>query len=320
MQNFRQLHIYLPQSLFRMVGTDYEFSSAVQYQYLIRSPRDEELESDVYGMNRMILTQLGVTENLNIAVNDCFEILNKESLIDMQLLNMAKHFKNLQIQKQIEVVDYASAGHRDLRLTDLNFPVQFSRAFKRNFELWRHYRPIKVYSLIGELIQKNSHLRATPWLSSYIHFDKLKKFAMEFLLNYSDSLGIRSLIESKRSKYLILPYPSRNILETLEELMPFEGTSKQVDVIIKPHRVMPKIDTKTRDKLNSLGIIILDSPIQQILPSELLFLGLNFDRLYSNKSSSYYSLLDYKPISLSSMTLYENRDFGLLAGRTSRII
>jgi hypothetical protein len=238
----------------------------------------------------------------------------------MQLLNMAKHFKNLFIQKYIEVVDYASAGHRDLRFTDLNFPIEFSRAFKRNFELWRHYQPIKVHSLIGKELQKPRHLRATPWLSSYIHFDKLKKFAGEFLLNYSDSLGIRSLMKSKRSKYLILPNPSKNILETLEEIMPFEDTSKEVDVIVKPHRVTPKTDSKVRDKLNSLGIIILDSPIQQILPSELLFLGLKFDRLYSNISSSYYSLLDYKPISLSFMTLHEHRDFGLLAGRTSKII
>jgi hypothetical protein len=320
MENIRQLHMYLPQSLFRMVGTGYEFSSAVQYQYLIRSPRDEELESDIYLINKMILKQIGVTENLYITVNDSFEILDKGSIIDMQLLNMAKHFKNLNIQKHIEVVDYASAGHRDLRLTDLNFPIQFSRASKRNFELWRHYRPIKVHSLIGEQLQKRHHLRATPWLSSYINFDKLKKFASGFLLNYSDSLGIRSLIESKRSKYLILPSPSRDILETLEELMPFEDTSKQVDVIIKPHRVTPKIDAKVRDKLNSLGIIVLDSPIQQILPSELLFLGLNFDRLYSNVSSSYYSLFDYKPISLSFMTLHERRDFGLLAGRSSKII
>ena len=311
--------MYLPQSLFRMVGTNYEFSSAVQYQYLIRSPRDEELESNIYLLNKMILAQLGITDNIYISVNDSFKILNTESLVDMQLLNMAKHFKNLNIQKYIEVVDYASAGHRDLRLTDLNFPIQFSRASKRNYELWRHYRPIKVHSLIGVQLQKKYNLRATPWRSDYLNFDRLKKFASEFLLNYGNTLGIRSLIDSKKSKYMVLPNPSSSILETLQEIMPVKDTNKEIDLIIKPHRVTPKIDAKVRDKLDALGVIVLDSPIQQILPSELLFLGLNFDRLYCNRSSSYYSLFDYKPIPLMYMTLHEHRDFGLLAGRSSKI-
>lgn len=311
----KRLHVYLPQTIFRMVGIGASAKCAFRYDYLIRNARDEELQQHIYQLNSLLLSEMGIKIEEKVSTSDSMTIENEDEIVDMQVLNLSKHFKGLDISHGIDVVDYASSGHRDLRLTDLKFTKEFVRATKRNLELWKRFRPLVIYTLLGKRIQRRHGMRATPWQSQYIDLQELEMFARRFMKQHSAKFQIQ---ESYRNKILVLPHASQDLGQVVKEILELDPAVSMNDLVVKPHRNAEKIESSLREVLNDRGVQILDLPQQQILPSELVYLGLDFQNLYTTVSSSFYTLNDANPVSLKFTTPHDTRDFGLLSCRLNK--
>jgi hypothetical protein len=277
-----------------MVGIGASAKCAFRYDYLIRNARDEELQQHIYQLNSLLLSEMGIKIEEKVSTSDSMTIENEDEIVDMQVLNLSKHFKGLDISHGIDVVDYASSGHR---------------------ELWKRFRPLVIYTLLGKRIQRRHGMRATPWQSQYIDLQELEMFARRFMKQHSAKFQIQ---ESYRNKILVLPHASQDLGQVVKEILELDPAVSMNDLVVKPHRNAEKIESSLREVLNDRGVQILDLPQQQILPSELVYLGLDFQNLYTTVSSSFYTLNDANPVSLKFTTPHDTRDFGLLSCRLNK--
>ncbi len=300
-------YILLPQTTLRLWGIPtLDIHNIFQLKIPIRSKNDKLFEKSYYEMNRMILEIIKIYKIAQIEKNQLIIFNPKNSLVDCQILNLINYFPNLTLPKGIKILDYSSLGHRSLVLSDLRFPIEFSRAILRNIRFSSKFSPNLIWHWddYGKDL-KNSTLNF-GWLNMFVETDLIKKFAMKFLKHNLNLFPEISKIKENDGILIISPdlfHNSKDISLELEILLDSNSIIKRKFqeaeyIIIKQHRVS-EIDLPDYFEVRGKLATVMNSPLSRVLPIEILIFGLSNSFLISVPSSALYSnnQMDYYEIS-----------------------
>ena len=254
----------------------------------------------------MILETIKIYKIAQIEENQPIILNPKNSLVDCQILNLINYFPNLTVPKGIKILDYSSLGHRSLVLSDLQFPIEFSRAIFRNIRFSNKFSPNLIWHWddYGKDL-KNSTLNF-GWLNMFVETDLIKKLAKKFLKRNLNLFPEISKIKENDNVLIVSPdlfHNSKDISLELEVLLDSNSIVKRKFqeakyIIIKQHRAS-EIDLPDYLEVRGKLVTVMNSPLSRVLPIEILIFGLSNSFLISAPSSALYSnnQMDYYEIS-----------------------
>ena len=266
----------------------------------------------------MILEAIQVNNVVQIENHQPINFNPKNSLVDCQILNLIKYFPNLIIPKGINILDYSSLGHRSLVLSDLQFPVEFSRAIFRNINFRNRFSPNLIWHWddYGKDL-KNSTLNF-GWLNMFIETDLIKKLAIKFLKHNLDLFPEISKIKDNDNNLIISPglfHNSKDISRVLELLLDSNSIIKRKfqkaeHIIVKQHRAS-EVDLPDYFEVRGKLVTVMNSPLSRVLPIEILIFGLSNSFLISVPSSVIYSNNQMNYYEISTDDIDSKKAYGL---------
>ena len=266
----------------------------------------------------MILEAIQVNNVVQIENHQPINFNPKNSLVDCQILNLIKYFPNLIIPKGINILDYSSLGHRSLVLSDLQFPVEFSRAIFRNINFRNRFSPNLIWHWddYGK-DHKNSTLNF-GWLNMFIETDLIKKLAIKFLKHNLDLFPEISKIKDNDNNLIISPglfHNSKDISRVLELLLDSNSIIKRKfqkaeHIIVKQHRAS-EVDLPDYFEVRGKLVTVMNSPLSRVLPIEILIFGLSNSFLISVPSSVIYSNNQMNYYEISTDDIDSKKAYGL---------
>ncbi len=313
----------LPQTTIRTWGIDnFRPTRLFQYEYILRRKFDERVVPTIYELNKMIL---GVKlPNQNISFIDTE--LNKRSIlidpyIDCHLLNLDKYYGIKRISRNMKIVDYSSLGHRSLLFSDIRFPKEFLRAFKRNALLKRDFHPCEIYHwddfASGDLRRPNF-----GWKNVFVSTEKIRDSARSFLEMYQDYFPELKGLSLDKRVVLILAHNYDGVESVTQRINKIlyqdseaaEKFRKADCLILKQHRtsLVPYPD---EFMIFGKKIRVLKSVESRLLPAEILTLGVQNLDLYSASSSVIFSNVATRYRFLETHASKDLKDYGLMYKR-----
>ena len=266
----------------------------------------------------MILEAIQVNNVVQIENHQPINFNPKNSLVDCQILNLIKYFPNLIIPKGINILDYSSLGHRSLVLSDLQFPVEFSRAIFRNINFRNRFSPNLIWHWddYGK-DHKNSTLNF-GWLNMFIETDLIKKLAIKFLKHNLDLFPEISKIKDNDNNLIISPglfHNSKDISRVLELLLDSNSIIKRKfqkaeHIIVKQHRAS-EVDLPDYFEVRGKLVTVMNSTLSRVLPIEILIFGLSNSFLISVPSSVIYSYNQMNYYEISTDDIDSKKAYGL---------
>jgi hypothetical protein len=261
-------------------------------------------------MNRMILETIKVYNVVQIEKNSQITLNPKNSLVDCQILNLINYFPNLIVPKGINILDYSSLGHRSLVLSDLKFPIEFSRAILRNIRFSKKFSPNLIWHWDDYGKNLNSSTINFGWLNKFVETDLVKNLAIKFLEHNLNLFSEISKIKKNDNILIVstgLFHNSKDVSRELEILLDSSAIVKRKfqeaeHIIIKQHRAS-EIDLPDYFEVRSKLVTVMNTPLSRVLPIEILIFGLSNSFLISVPSSVLYSnnQIDYFEISIDDI-------------------
>ena len=275
----------------------------------------------------MILETLKIYKTVQIEKNQPIIFNPKNSLVDCQVLNLIDYFPNLTIPKGIKILDYSSLGQRSLVLSDLQFPIEFSRAIVRNIKFNNKFSPSLIWHWddYGKEL-KNSTLNF-GWLNMFIETDLVKKLAIKFLKHNLNLFPEISKVKDNDRILIVSPdlfHNSKDISLELETLLDSNSIIKRKfqeakHIIIKQHRAS---EIELPDYLEVRGklVTVMNTPLSRVLPIEILIFGLSNSFLISVPSSALYSNNQTNYYEISTDDIDSRKCYGLNRRRNTSLV
>ena len=212
-------------------------------------------------------------------------------------------------------------GQRTLLSSDLRYPVEFSRAVKRNLKFKKKFAPKSIIHWDDYALKREKNLVNFGWENIFCDTNRIILNAKSFLKNNISQIDELKSINLSDKIMLILPHSSDSVenlflqLSTLLKNPKFLYDFHSADhIFIKNHRtsmnLFPSLVTFAGRKIHCF-----QSNFMKLLPVEILFLGLsniviasvNSASIYSNQTNSFYFIPKQTKIDKNSFGLMRKR-------------
>lgn len=313
----------LPQTTIRTWGIEnFKPTELVQYEYILRRKFDERVVPTIYELNKMILEVKLPNQNISfIDANLSERNILIDPYIDCHLLNLDKYYGVKRISRNIKIVDYSSLGHRSLLFSDIRFPKEFLRAFKRNVLLKREFHPREIYHW-DDFASSNVRRPDFGWKNIFVSTEKIRDGARSFLEMHQDYFPELKGISPGKRVVLILAHNYDGVESVTQRInhilyQDSEAAEKfrNADFLfLKQHRtsLVPYPD---EFKIFGKMVRVLKSVESRLLPAEILTLGIQNLDLYSASSSVIFSNMTTRYKFLETHASKDLNDYGLMYKR-----
>lgn len=317
-----EINLLLPQTAIRLWGINVEKNTYInQFKYISRRPFDADIEETIYIMNTLILEELYLTKNLKFISKKINQSdFSDNSIYDCHLLNLEKYYFTIH-PKAVSIIDYSSLGQRSLLLNDIQFPIEFSRATKRNLALRRKFSPKSIIHWDDYALKNKRFLIPFGWDNIFCDTKNIASVSNRFLKRNLSKIDEISTLSLSDKILLILPHSSDALEDFYNHLAvlfldpEFKCHFESADYIfVKQHRtsliVFPGEITFGGKK-----IFCFQSKFMKLLPVEILLLGLSNIVIASVNSSSVYSNQSKPFYFITKQTNHDKKGFGLMRKR-----
>jgi len=313
----------LPQTTIRTWGiNNFTPTELVQYEYILRRKFDERVVPTIYELNKMILEVKLPNQSISFTNANLSERnILIDPYIDCHLLNLDKYYGIKRISRNMKIIDYSSLGHRSLLFSDIRFPKEFLRAFKRNALLKREFHPREIYHwddfASGDLRRPNF-----GWKNVFVSTKKIRDGARSFLERYQDYFPELKDVGLDKKIVLILAHNYdgvESVTKGINEILHQDSEAAEKfhnadHWILKQHRtsLVPYPDEFI---IFGKRVRVLKSVESRLLPAEILTLGIQNLDLYSASSSVIFSNAATRYNFLATHASKDLNDYGLMYKR-----
>ncbi len=313
----------LPQTTIRTWGIEnFSPTELVQYEYILRRKFDERVVPTIYQLNKMILEVRLPSQKVSFTeANPNEKNILIEPYIDCHLLNLDKYYGIKRISRNMKIIDYSSLGHRSLLFSDIRFPKEFLRAFKRNTLFKREFHPREIYHW-DDFASGDKSRPNFGWKNIFVSTEKIRDGARCFLEMYQDHFPELRGIGLETRLVLILAHNydgvesvRQRVVEILHQDSEAAERFHNADyLILKQHRtsLVPYPD---EFMIFGKKVRVLKSVESRLLPAEILTLGVQYLDLYSASSSAIFSNLVTRYRFLQTHASKDLNDYGLMYKR-----
>ena len=317
-----EINLLLPQTTIRLWGLNLKKNVYInQFEYISRRSFDADIEETIYIINSLILDEIHLNKNLKLISGKIKKSdFSDDAIYDCHLLNLEKYYFTTQ-PKNINIIDYSSLGQRSLLLSDIQYPIEFSRAFKRNLALRRKFSPKSIIHWDDYALKSKSSLIPFGWENIFCDTDNIASISNSFLKRNLPKISEISFINQINKILLVLPHSNDTIQDVYNHLTlllsdaEFRHHFESADYIfIKQHRTALNTfpgEIMFKGKL----IVCFQTKFMKLLPVEILFLGLSNIVIASVNSSSVYSNQSKPFYFINKHTNHDKNAFGLMRKR-----
>ena len=317
-----EINLLLPQSAIRLWGINLGENAYVnQLKYISRHSFDVDIEETIYRINSLILNEINLSRNLTfISSKINISDFSEEAIYDCHLLNLNKYYFTTR-PKAVNILDYSTLGQRSLLLNDFRYPLEFSRAFKRNITLQRKFSPKSIIHWDDYAFKNKNSLIHFGWENIFCDTEDIVTISKSFLKRNLSEISEISFLNQSNKILFILPHSTDTIQDLYNHLSvlllnpEFKSVYETADYIfVKQHRTSLH-SFPSEITLAGKAIFCFQTKFMKLLPVEILFLGLDNITIASVNSSSIYSN-QYKPFYfINKSTNRDQKEFGLMRKR-----
>jgi hypothetical protein len=241
--------------------------------------------------------------------------------IDCHLLNLDKYYGVKRISRNMKIIDYSSSGHRSLLFSDIRFPKEFLRAFKRNTLFRREFHPHEIYHWDDFASGDQARLNF-GWTNIFVSTEKIRDSARSFLEMYQDYFPELKGVGLDKKLVLILAHNFDGVEAVTQRIngilhQDSEAAEKfrNADyLILKQHRTS-LVTYPDEFVIFGKRVRVLKSIESRLLPAEILTLGIQNLDLYSASSSVIFSNVATRYKFLETHASKDLNEFGLMYKR-----
>lgn len=310
----------------RIWGIDLSPSYFFQEEYITKYPRDKEIKSSIYEMNKLLLSHAG---------HKVSEVYGKDELIpfnqhlnyliDCQAINLLHHYKNLQHLVDYSIVDYSSLGHRYVTFSDFIPFNHFLRAIKRSYIFSRKYEVSELWNWRMPWEKNEIPFTSIFWKNSFLDQELLISKCTSFMLENFCRFPEFDGLDTDSNILLVCPHTENNFQEFFSDfnflldsdVKALKIFQKADRILVKQHRISEFVYPVTFN-LKGKKVIVINTTFSRILPSEILLLGLKNISLFSTISSIIFAAGDKNLITLGGMSKRDSKDYGFMLGRSKK--
>ena len=317
-----EINLLLPQTAIRLWGISVEKNICInQLKYISRRSFDADMEETIYRINTLILDEIHLTKNLKFISKKITQSdFSDNTIYDCHLLNLEKYYFTIR-PKAVSIIDYSSLGQRSLLLSDIQFPIEFLRATKRNLALRRKFSPKSIIHWDDYALKNKRSLIPFGWDNVFCDTKNIASISNSFLRRNLSKIDEISTLSLSDKILLILPHSSDTIEEFYNHLAElflnpeFKRHYESADhIFVKQHRTSLN---RFPGEITFGGktISCFQTKFMKLLPVEILFLGLSNIVIASVNSSSVYSNQSVSFYHIAKHTNHDKKSFGLMRKR-----
>lgn len=317
-----EVNLLLPQTALRIWGLSQQSKIKVnQIEYLVRRPFDIGIEETIYRINSLILREINLDKKLNYISKKINHLnYNESTIYDCHLLNLQKYYFT-SIPSKIHVLDYSTLGHRTLLSSDLRYPIEFSRAVKRNLRFKKKFAPKSIIHWDDFALKREKKLINFGWENMFCDTNSIALHAKSFLKNNLPQIDELKFINISDKIMLILPHSSDSAEKLFSQLSTMLLNPKFMNdfnsanhIFIKNHRTSTN-SYPSEVTFAGKTIHCFQSNFMKLLPVEILFFGLSNTVIASVNSSSIYSNQNKSFYFIPKQTEIDKKAYGLMRKR-----
>ena len=310
----------------RVWGMNQPPSLFFQLEYITKYPRDSEIESELYSMNRLLLQHDGHEVSRIYSRNEIIPFSNNEKvLLDCQAVNLLHHYSNLQNLSHFSILDYSSLGHRYVSVSDILPLNHFVRALVRCLKFKRKYNITSLWNWRMPWESEGWAISNLLWHNKFLDHELLTSKCRSFMDKHISLFPELSGLSASSKVLLICPHTNHDFSKFLWELQQLlESDSEALNsyksaerIYVKQHRITPHYFPATFELLGRT-IKVIEHPLTRNLPSEILLLGIQNLVLFSTISSLVFAAQKNEVKAFGKMSNKDYKDYGFMLARAKK--